>query len=872
MKEVPHPPKWINPLLERVCKPELLEEIEGDLLEYYYLWVERYGTAKANRLYVIHTLKFLRPFALKKSRSKTTNHFAMFRNYLKTAYRSMARNRLFTTINVMGLAVSMSVGLMMIAFVWDLRSYDNFHENKDRIYRVNTINHPDNGPIMTLASSSAKAGYKIRESISGIDDLTIIRRNFGGDAQIGEKKVPLQGLWADHSFLKVFTFPLLQGDPATALKEPYSLVLTEKGAERLFGETDVLGETVRFDTLDYMVTGIMKDTPKFSHLQFEALVSFSTFELQGSESDHDFFGWKSFYNNYTYLLLSENMTLQTLQANLDRLSEVENAAIENQEINLSIQPLHQIFVGHSLVNEIGPRISIVAIWVLIGLTVIVILSACFNYTNLSIARSMRRSREVGIRKVIGAQRRQVIGQFVAESVLISLFAFVFSFLLFLTLREQFVSIHPFIAHLVSLELSGTLIIYFVTLAVLIGLMAGIFPALFFSRIKALQVLKGVSSLRLFQRINMRKSLIVIQYTFSLIFITSTVIVYAQYKNFVSFDLGFSTENILNIKLQGNKAELLIKELSALPAVSKISQSQLISSLGVGNSAQLKYRDPNDSSSVWKNVVDEHYLPMHGHKFLAGKNFTHKSEHTQQDEVIVNEQLIKQFGIGSLDPDHAIGEIVTLNGKKVTIIGVLKDFHYQTPQHAITPVAILNSANPGRYLNLKISTNDLPATLSSIEHIWKQIDDVHLLDAQFYDDQLAYTFSWLLMIIKVIGFIAFLAVCISSLGLFGMVVFTTETKLKEISIRKVLGAGERNLVYLLSKSYVTLLFVSALIALPVTYFFFDKIILTYFAYHQSIHLVELLAGLLGVLVIALIMIGSQTFSAARSNPAQTLRDE
>ncbi len=785
----------------------------------------------------------------------------------------MARHRLFTAINVVGLAVSISVGLLMITFISDLLSYDNFHESKDRIYRVTTSNQDANGFVMNLASTSVKAGYEIRESVPGVDDVTIIRRGFGGDAEIGNSKIPMEALWADNSFLNVFTFPLTQGNSKTALQEPFSIVLTEKTSEKLFGDSNALGETIKFDSLTYKVTGIMKDIPKLSHLDFGALVSFSTVELQKPTHDGDFMGWGTFYDNYTYLLLPEEHNISSVQTSIDELSKSQNIGLTGQKIDLSLQPLNEISIGSSQVNEIGPSLDPIAIWVLVTLTCIVLLSACFNYTNLSIARALKRAKEVGIRKVVGAGKRQVILQFVTESVVISLISLGFALLLFLFLREEFVGIHEYINRLVVLDLSFVTILWFIALAIFIGIIAGIFPALFFSRIQALQVLKGITSLKLFHRVSLRKSLIVVQYVFSLIFITTTIIGYTQYKSFIAYDLGFSTENILNIRLQGNKADLLVEELSKIPAVKEISQSRIVTSLGNINGTQLKYKDQNDSISVQQNVVDANYLPLHGHVFLAGENFRNKNIDTQENEVIVNEKLLKQYNIGNGDVNKAIDEMVTIDGKKLTIIGVLKDFHYERPEQAIQPLVVRYSTNPDNYINAKISTTDWPGTFTSIEKIWKELDNnVHELDAKFYDDQIEQAYSGFSMIIKVIGFLSFLAICISSLGLFGMVVFTTETKLREISIRKVLGAGEGNLVYQLSKNFLALLVLSACIALPATYLLFDKVVLNNFVYHEGIGISELLAGFLGVLLISFLMIGSQTFKAARTDPAKILRTE
>ncbi|GAB3774662.1 ABC transporter permease [Spirosoma horti] len=870
----PQPPRWAQRLLRWYCNPDLLEDLEGDLNEYFERNLKAKGTRRARLIYCLDALKFFRMYTVRTPDFiNLFIHWIMIGSYVKTSRRSLVRNKLFSFINIFGLAVSMSVGLLVIAFVSDLRSYDDFQEKKDRTYRIiTTYQESDHTPV-DMASTSVKVGTEIRKRIAGLEAVTVLRNGFYGDAHVQETIVPLDALWADESFFKVFTFPLTKGDPATALKEPYSLILTEKTAKKLFGEVDPLGKIVRFDSLAYTVTGVAKDVPKLSHLRFEALVSFATADALLAKKDPNFYSWENVWQNYVYIVLPENTTSRPLQAALAELNTKENAAIRNKTFTVALQPLKEAALGRKLDNSIGPTMIPLVAWILGGLAFVIILSACFNYTNLSIARSLRRSREVGIRKINGALKSHVLGQFMVESVIISLLALVFSVALFLFLRTHFLALNSHISDLVSLELSPRIILYFIGLAVLVGLAAGFFPALFFSRINAVQVLKDASSMKVFQRVSMRKALIVIQYTLSLMFIATTLIGYNQYRAFISFDLGFTTDNILNIRLQGNKGNVLAKELSEIPAVRDVSQSMMITSLGSIHGTSMKYTDPRDSAMVWLNHVDEHYLPVHDHKLIAGKNFTRRPKKGEESEIIVNEQVLKRFNIAKKNPEEALGKLVTVDGQKLAIVGVLKDFHYGTMDKKIEPVMFRYSADePWGYLNVKIGSTDLAGTMASIENAWRKVDKIHPMDAKFYDDQIELAYSQFSVMVKVIGFIAFLAICIASLGLFGMVVFTTETRLKEISIRKVLGASETGLIYLLSKGFLTLLLMATLVALPATYLFFDKVVLVNFAYHQPIGLGGLLIGVAIVMFLAFLLIGSQTLKAARRNPARVLKSE
>jgi putative ABC transport system permease protein len=865
------PPGWAQKFLEWYCRPELLEDLHGDLNEYFLRHVKSKGIHRARIIYIIDVFKFMRSYTIRKP--KFVNlliQWIMLRSYIKTSGRSIVRNKLFSTINIVGLAISMSVGLLMIGLLTDLLSYDKFHENGSSIYRVNsTRTRVDQEPIK-LASTSVRAGRKIQENVSGLKDVVIMRQGFGGDARVGENIVPVTGHYATESFFNVFSFKLLEGNPNTALKDPYSIILTEKTAKKLFGSEPAYGKSITFDTVDYVVTGILKDVPKFSHIQFETLVSFATMDIIG-ERDENYLRWQNIWINYVYVLLPENGKPTDLQHKLDILSAEENKALDNMAITLWLQPLNNIALGPDLSNQIGPTMTAAIVWVIGGLAFVVILSACFNYTNLSIARSLRRSREVGIRKVIGALKGHVVGQFISEAILISLMALVLAFGLFLLLRDEFMGIAPQLANLISLELSPRLILYFILLAVAVGFGAGLLPALFFARINAVQVLKDISSVKVFRNVTMRKALIVVQYTFSLMFIAATLIGYKQYKHFLAFDLGFNTANILNISLQGNNADLFVKELAEIPEVNSISKSRMITSVGNYWGTTMKYTNSQDSANIWYNTIDEHYLPLHQHKLIAGRNFTPKAG-DEETEIIVNEKVIKRFMIGGGDPVKALGEVVTVDDKKMQIVGVMKDFHYGKADSEIEETAFRYSKNPGGHVNAKITSQDWPATLAKIERAWKKVDPIHPLEATFYTDQIEKAYSEFSAMIKIIGFLAFLAISISSMGLLGMVVFTTETRLKEISIRKVLGASEGNLIFLLSRGFLMLLLFSALVALPLTYLFFDQVVLSSMAYRAPIGLLELLGGLIVVMAIAMVMIGSQTLKVARTNPADVLKGE
>lgn len=866
----PRPPKWASRLLAAYCRPELLEDLQGDLNEYFDRNVRARGTFIARLIYIIDVLKFFRSYTVRRPVLSRPQGF-MIASYVKTSGRSILRSKLFSGINIFGLAASMSIGLLVIALVSDLLSYDSTLKNKDRIYRVvSTLSWPGQQP-MKLASTSWKGGVLIRQEVPGVESMTIMRNGFGGDAYIGDNVIPVGGYYADPGFFDVFPFPLLKGVAATALTRPHSLVVTETTAKKLFGDREPMGQTVRFDSVLYTVTGVLQDIPKFSQLHFELLVSLSSIDMSRSTSDGDYLDWHNCFSNYVYIQLKKNSSPVAFGAALTTINKRENTD-PRSSVALSLQPLKDITMGPPMGNENGTNVPIAQMYVIAGLALVILLSACFNYTNLSIARSLRRSREVGVRKVMGAGRWQVMGQFITESLIISLLSLVFAFCFFLILRGQFLEFHEVLRNAFALFLSPRVIGGFVALAVVVGILAGVLPAIFYSRINAVQVLKDASSLKVFRHVSLRKALVVIQYTFSLIFITATIIGYKQYKGFLRFDLGFKTANILNIKMQGNKPDVLAKELAALPGVKGISRSQLVLSLGSLWGSSMKYLNPNDSTPVAMNMIDENYLRLHEYKFVAGRNFTAQPKGAPETDIIVNEAFLRRFDIGHGNAQKAIGEPVQLNGKKLTIIGVLRDFHYGTLSDKINPTALRYSADLGPYLNVKVDAASMPTFLTSVATLWKQLDKVHPLDAKLYDVQIEEAYSQFAVMLKVIGFVALMAICISSLGLLGMVIYTMEKRVKEVSIRKVLGAGEGLLVYLLSRSFLFLLLIAAFIALPLTWLFFDKVLLTKFAYHQPISFGDVFIGLGFVALIAFVMIGVQTIKIVRANPARVLKNE
>ena len=803
--------------------------------------------------------------------------FNLMGNYFKTSARSLARNKLFSSINIIGLAISMSIGVLMITYISELLSFDTFHENSDRIYRVQSkYQSITSDDPYDLASTSVFIGKKLREDYSGFEKILLMRRNFRADLNKGENYIAVSGHYASEEFFDVFSFNLISGNPSTVLSQPYSLVLTEKTAKKLFNDQEAVGQVVVSGEDSYTVTGIVEDLPSNSHIQFEALSSFITLENQYADDENTtFFDWRSIWMNYVYILLPKDQSPDVINGYLTDIALEENAKTDRFTIQHKLESLANIVPGDELSNQIGPSMSWTGINQMVVLTLFIIISACFNYTNLSIARSLRRAKEVGVRKVVGADSRQIFTQFVFEAIIVALVSVALAYGLFLLVKPFFMELSLDRGDMITMEFQWIHILYFVAFAFFIGFIAGILPSSVLAKLKAISIFRDASSIKLIKGVNLRKILIVLQFTTSIFLIIGSTIAYRQYKFALNFDMGFTTENVLNVSLSGNDSKLLIPEIEKLPEVKKISRSAMIPNTGEIWSEEFKYKDPLDSADVFINYVDKNYFDTHEFTFVAGGSFPYDQEDGDAQFVVIDELLLKRFNFES--PQSAIGEVLTLERRqenlKLEIVGVVKEFQYTKIHSESEPVAIIQGT-PDDYLhlNLVVQTDDVVSLMSKLEGIWTEVDKLHPFEAKFYDELIQEAYDDQAVLFKIFGFLAFLAITIASMGLLGMAVFTTETRQKEISVRKVLGASKQNLMFILSKSFVIMLLISALIAMPLSYLFFSEMVMADFVNRITIGPIELLSGVFIVFAIGILTISWQTGKAARTNPAEMLRNE
>lgn len=819
----------------------------------------------------------------------------MIISYIKIALRNILKYKIFSFINIVGLAVSMSASLLIILMIADQKKYDQFHSEKDRIYRITTREKSREGPYNATTVMILKE--TLLEQYEGIEKVVRFRMMFGGDVTYVDNTVPLAGFYADEDLFNIFDFELLSGDPETALRNPFSLVLTEEAAHKLFKDEDPIGKIVKFndrgldhygfgfDTKnvllgDFTVTGVIKDNNYKTHIPLEIFGSWSTLPLLVKQEldDTKLDDWKSYWNTYLFVLMQEGKTGNDLTDILNNITEVQFEEYENFELNFKAQALPDITPGKLMSNPMSFRMPLEGFYFLSFLAFIVIVSACFNYTNLSVARALTRAKEIGIRKINGAKRAQIFLQFIIEAILISLFSLVLSTVILQLLKLGFTGLwlNEYLA--INMNENTGIIIMFIFFSVLIGFIAGFLPAWYLSSFQPLNVLKKELSrvskrkgLLVFSKPGLGKSLVVTQFVFSLILIITTTLLFSQTKYLMNAEYGFDKENILNIKLQGNDPRLLASELSSFSEIKLISVSSLVPATGFSDGSKLKTQDDSDSSSVFYIGANHNYIDNLKLELLYGSNLPVDDSENAGNYIIVNEATSKEFGYET--PQEIVGEVFWEAKKDdmVEVIGVVKDFYYDLFMEDIGPLVIHYNPKEFRYLNVRISGNNLKETLAFIENKWKDIDKIHTYEYQFFDEQLANSHAIFGDLISIVGFISILAVSIACLGLLGMATYTAETRLKEIGIRKVMGASVKSILLLLSRGFIILLGIAILIGGPLAYFI-NNLWLELFAYRVNFGINIFGSAILIMLILGLLTVGSQTLRAALTNPSVTLRDE
>lgn len=883
------PPKWADNLLVLLCKKEIREIIQGDLYEIYLINTNRYGKQKADRLYAKEVLQILRPRLVKKLEgTQKLNNYGMFKNYFKVGIRNILKYKVFSFINVFGLAVAMSVCMLLILMLADQKSYDQFHVKKDRVYRI--LGMPNgNKPYATVALPLAQT---LSEDYPIIEESVSLRSGVGGDASFDQKTVELRGYFTDNAFFRVFDFPFAKGDKKTALSEPNTIVISTEKAYQLFNTENPIGKHVQFDDRglnvmdfdgdsppvdwgNYTIVGVIDQQSIKSHLKFDALMSASTLPILYKDSLISDVSnqWDNYWTSFAYTLLKKEASKDDLEKALQEIAKTKYAEIEDlNEYKYMSQELTQINPGILVNNDATFRLPEMAYYILSLLAFVIMVMACLNYTNLSIARSLSRMKEIGVRKVTGATRKNLIFQFLTESIVTVMISMLLAiFILFFT-KEAFMGLWA--NKYLNFELGSSIEVYlvFFLFSLFIGVIAGIYPALFLSKHQPVKALSNDIAGK--GKWGLQKVLNVSQFVVSLIFIITSIVIYNQFEHYTKFEYGFDTENIVNIPLQSNEYKMLSNEMKSVAGVTQVSACEYILATGTTNVIDLI--DPNSEEkfeSLMYLSVDEFFLDNLGLEIIAGKNVPPATSAGSDRYIVINESAVLKLGYAR--PEGAIGNIweSKSSGKVYEVIGVVENFRASLLVNGdeTRPLILANNSSLFNYMNIKIAEGNPMKTISMLEEKWKSIDDTHEFKYAFFDNELANTNLAIFDIVSIIGYISFLAIMISCLGLLGMATYTTERKTKEIGIRKVLGAEELNIVMILSKGFLKLLLIAVIIAVPLSYML-NTLWLDNLSNRVDFGFGTVVLGSFLLLVLGLLTIGSQTIRASRKNPVDLLRYE
>lgn len=803
----------------------------------------------------------------------------MFKNYFKIALRNLTRNKSYAFINIFGLAIGLTCTMLIGLYVLQEFSYDRFHENKDRVYRVVESYNSEAQETWFATTYSALAPTLLQEYPS-IKNATHIYPTSGLVINSNNTKHQEEDIiYADSAFFEMFTFPLVSGDPESALDKPFTTVITESTARKLFGNTEALGKSISFKDqrgeVEFEITGVAEDLPKNSHIQFGYVFSY--------ESLQQIRPWE--YNKwyyppmYTYVELNSNESLGDLKAAFPDFQEkyVNSEASIRQ---LDLQPITDIRLYSNHQNELSTTSGISYIYLFSAIGFFILIIACINFMNLATARSMKRSREVGMRKTLGAQRKQLITQFLGEAFIITLVATIIA----LTLTE---SILPYFNSISGKELSlssipiGELIAGIVAIILFVSLIAGSYPAFYLSGFRPIHVLKGTTKKEGRSSFVFRKGLVVFQFFVSTGLIFGTFVVTQQLDYIQNDRLGFNKEQVAIISVRETNDQFNIKalkdEILRIPGIASASAVSGVPGIssGIHSFGVIPEDNKKDTLGIMSITSDHSFLKTLELNLIAGRDFSEAYSTDETQAFIINESAAKKMGWK--DP---IGKELTLRfylsdlvEKKGTVVGMVQDFQYHSLHNEIDPILIqvFSSTYYHDYLAVRITSDDLQSTLSGIEEKWSAFNSDRPFEYSFLDDTFDAMYRAEQRLGLVFNLFAIVAVGIACLGLFGLASYSTEQRLKELGIRKVLGASVADILSLLSKDFLKLVIIGFLVSVPIALYFMN-LWLQNFA--DRIELGFGLFFFVGViaLAVAIIAISYQTTRAALMNPVKSLRSE
>src|SRR6266536_1461863 len=817
----------------------------------------------------------------------------MFQNYLKVAWRNLMKSKIFSFINIFGLSVGLTCCMLITVYLYNEVSYDKYHKNINQLYQLGTI-FVGSGKEERTPNTPAPMAAAMKQEFPEIAEAARLMSLFAEDKTLLQYKegnaVPksfyeTKGFVADASFFKLFTYNFIEGDAATALKEPNTIVLSEEIAKKFFGNQPALNKVIHVNSntngeFDFKITGVYRAVDKPSQIDARFFISVQGGNIeQFMKQQTDMVG-NNMFN--TFFLLKPGADTKKLEAKflafVDKYigTGLKAAGFYKKQFLIPVKDIH---LHAGMPNDISPVGSVTYLYILASIALFTLLIACINFMNLSTARSSKRSAEVGIRKVLGAEKNSLVKQFLGESLMMSMIAFVFAFVIAQLLLPAFSNIP---GRNLSLDFSQQwfIIIIFLLLSVVSGLLAGSYPAFYLSSFQPVKVLKGRFTNSL-SAVALRKGLVVFQFIISVVLIIASVVIMNQINYLRSTDLGFAKDQQIVIPLRSTTAKNIYTSLK-----NDIQNNQFVQNAGaaalyypgiVNPSDMGLYKEGksvNNAAHVHTNWVDESLLQTLDIKPLAGRLFSKELPSDTSQRIILNEQAIKQIGFKS--PQEAVGSKVYFDWRGETytwtVIGVVKDFHFQDLHVSIEPYGFqLNNQPNYNYIIVHAKAANVSSLLKSINTSWHKLNPNEPFEYSFLDEDFQKNYDAENRLSAIVGYFTTIAILISCLGLFGLATFSAEQRTKEIGVRKVLGASVAGIVALLSKDFLKLVAISIVIASPLAWWIMHKW-LQDFAYRTKISWTVFVITTVAALLIALITISFQAIRAAISNPVKSLRTE
>jgi putative ABC transport system permease protein len=801
----------------------------------------------------------------------------MFRNYLTIAFRNLVRQKGFAIINILGLTIGLTASALIILYIVNELGYDRFHENAGRIYRI-AIEGEISGQKLNVAVSSPPFGPALMNDYPEVADFVRIDRSGSSLLAVGDRKFyEDKVLFADSSFFRVFTVPMIYGDPAKALTASRSIVLTRSAARKYFGESNSVGQVLRFnDQYDLTVTGVCEDYPENSHFAFDALVSFAT------RAEMNYKGWLDAWGNlsiYTYIMLHRDASVDSLKSKLPAfLPRYLSEEIETANIRFDpyLQPLTSIHLHSNLMAEIGSNSDISYIYLLMASTLFILVLASINFMNLSTAKSANRAREVGIRKVAGAERKNLITQFLGESVIISLIALFITFFLIELILPTFNNITGKDLDMKYI-LDWQMTLGFLLLALVVGIFAGSYPAFYLSSFNPIRVLQGRIRAGSSNSL-LRNILVLLQFTVSIALMIGTVIIYKQLHYMKNKDLGFDRENIAVITLRNRetrrKAAVLKHEFLKNPSVTAVSLTDGYPGGTLSGTGYFPEGYGNeDPWLLYGFEVDPDFAEKTARMTLVkGRNFSPERP-TDSTAILINETLMKDLGW----TDDPIGKVISSDREDSTdyrVIGVLGDFHDQSLHTRIKPVLLRFLRDDPNFILVRIDHTDPAMVMDALERAWNTINPEFPFDYVYLNDRIDRFYEFEDKIGKIFTYFTLFAIFIAALGLYGLASFISEQRTKEIGIRRSMGSSIAGISILLSRDFARPVLLANLLAWPLAWFTMEHWLQNFqYRTDMSWRIIWVFAAAgLAALVVSLITVNIQTIRAASANPADSLRYE